>query len=82
MDLAAVVGVGAGGVDLGGYGHGGGGEVLHLLEAEAEVFGLECEFGHVLWAGSGVAADEVGDDGGVRFAGFLGGGIELFFEFV
>lgn len=47
---------------LGGDGHGGGGEVLHLFELEVEVFGQCGKFGHIFGCAAGVGADEVGDD--------------------
>ena len=47
---------------LGGDGHGGGGEVLHLFELEVEVFGQRGEFCHVFGCAARVRTDEVGDD--------------------
>ena len=47
---------------LGGDGHGGGGEVLHLFELEVEVFGQCSEFCHVFSCTAWVRTDEVGDD--------------------
>ena len=56
------VGMEAGVPSLGGDGHGRGGEVLHLLELEVEVFGQTGELGHVFGGAAGMGADEVGDD--------------------
>ena len=56
------VGVESGVERLGRDGHGGGGEVLHLLEVEVEVLGDGGEFGHVLLGARGVRRDEVGDE--------------------
>ena len=47
---------------LGGDGHGGGGEVLHLFELELEVFGQCGKLCHVFRSAAGVGTDEVGDD--------------------
>lgn len=47
---------------LGGDGHGGGREVLHLLKLEVEALGEHGKFGHVFGCASGMRADEVGDE--------------------
>lgn len=47
---------------LGGDGHGGGCEVLHLFELEVEVFGEDGEFGHVFGGAAGMGTDEIRDD--------------------
>ena len=62
FDGAHGVGMEAGVVDFRGEGHGGGGEVLHLLEAEVQFFGGDGELGHVGERASGVGGDEVGDE--------------------
>ena len=56
------VGVEARVVHFGGEGHGRGGKVLHLLQAEAEVLGLYGEGGHVLVRAAGMRGDEVRDN--------------------
>lgn len=78
----AVVGMHAGGVDLGRDRHRRGREILHLLQAEAEVLGLEGELGHILGARAGVGADEIRDDGRVGFAGLGRSAVELLLELV
>ena len=62
VDPLAGVGVVAGVVYLGGYGHRGGGEVLYLLQVHVETLGLGGEARHVNLATSGMARDEVGDE--------------------
>ena len=47
---------------LGADGHGGGSEVLHLLQVEVEPLGDDSQFGHVLLVAVGMAGDEVGDE--------------------
>ena len=47
---------------FGGYGHRGGGEVLHLLQMEVQALGDDGQFGHVLGRTARMAADEVGDE--------------------
>ena len=78
----AVVGVHPGGINLGRDRHRRGREILHLLQAEAEVLGLERELGHVLGTGAGVRADEIRDDGSVGFTSLGRGAVELFLELV
>ena len=56
------VGVKAGVPGFCGDCHGGRREVLHLLQLEVEVFGLCCQFCHILSCATRVRADEVGDD--------------------
>lgn len=47
---------------FGGYGHGSGCEILHLLELEVKVLGYHGKFCHVLGCASGMGTDEVGDE--------------------
>ena len=47
---------------FGGNRHGGGGEILHLLKLEVEVFGENSQLCHVFGGAAGVRTDEVGDD--------------------
>ena len=54
------IGVVAGCPAGGGYGERCGGEVLHLLQLEVQVLGLDGQFGHVLCMATGMAADEIG----------------------
>ncbi len=61
VDLLAGIGVVAGIVDFRRDRHRGGGEVLDLLEMDAEVAGLDGQLGHVDLAASGMRGDEVGD---------------------
>ena len=56
------VGVKAGIPGFGGDGHGGGGEVLHLLQLEIHVLRQGGQLGHVLLAASGVRGDKIGND--------------------
>lgn len=43
------------------YGHRGRGEVLNLFQVEVQVLGDDCQFGHVFFRASRMAADEIGD---------------------
>lgn len=43
-------------------GHGGGGEILDLLQLEVQTFGGDCQFGHVFRSTTWMAADEIGDN--------------------
>ena len=47
---------------LGGNGHGGGCEVLHLFQMEIKLLGQHGQFGHICFLTARVAADEVGDE--------------------
>lgn len=47
---------------LGRNGHGGGCEVLHLLQLEIEAFGEHSQLCHVLFSAAWMAGDEIGDD--------------------
>lgn len=51
----AGVGMDAGIVNLGGKGHGCGGEILHLLQMEIELLGFRRQLGHIHLATSGMA---------------------------
>ena len=43
-------------------GHGGRCEVLHLLQLEVELFGLDSQLSHIRFRTTGMAGDEVGDN--------------------
>lgn len=47
---------------FGAHGHGGGGEVLHLLKMEVEPFGGNGKFCHIFFCAAWMATDKVGDD--------------------
>ena len=56
------VGVKTGVEHLGGHGHRGGGEVLHLFQLVAHVAREVGQLAHVLFAAARMGADEVGDE--------------------
>ena len=49
-------------IGFGRDGHRGGGEILHLLQAEVQFLGDGCEFGHVGLVAAGVGRNEVGNE--------------------
>lgn len=56
------IGVVAGVPRLGGNGHWGGSEVLHLLQMEIELLRNLSQLGHIALGASGMTGDEVGDE--------------------
>jgi len=66
---------------LGGYGHGGGGEVLHLFQTVSHAAGDVCQLGHVLFAASWVRRYEIGYELLVQVL-FAADGVELALEVV